>query len=79
VRQLLQHTGGRGLDEGDDEGCTALWGACIKGHVEVARCLLLAGADHTIADTDGETPRQVAERFGDSACVPMLEVSGPLY
>jgi ankyrin repeat protein len=76
VRQLLQHTGGRGVDEGDFHGCTALRWACIKGHVEVARVLLLAGADHTIAAHMGLTPRQVAELFGNSACVPLLEVSG---
>jgi serine/threonine-protein phosphatase 6 regulatory ankyrin repeat subunit B len=79
VRQLLQHTAGCGLDEKDDLGRTALRWACGLGHVEVARYLLLAGTDHTIADTDGETPRQAAEPSGNSACVPLLEVSGPLY
>jgi ankyrin repeat protein len=74
VRQLLQHMAGRGLDERDDYGCTALRGACSSGHVEVARSLLLAGADHTIAGSDGETPRPVAAAYGLPACVPLFEV-----
>jgi ankyrin repeat protein len=76
VRQLLQHMAGRGLDERDGFGYTALRWACIYGHVEVARFLLLAGADPTIADTDEETPRQAAARYGRPACVSLLEVSG---
>jgi ankyrin repeat protein len=76
VRQLLQHMAARGLDERDGGGYTALWWACIEGHVEVARSLLLAGADHTIAGNNELTPRQAAELYGDSACVPLLEVSG---
>jgi ankyrin repeat protein len=74
VRQLLQHMAGRGLDERDGRGCTALRWACSSGHVEVARCLLLAGADHTIAGSDGLTPRQVAAANWRPACVPLLEV-----
>jgi ankyrin repeat protein len=69
VRQLLQHTAGRGLDERDYHARTALWWACGRAHVEVARFLLLAGANHTIAGNDGLTPRQ-------AACLPLLEVSG---
>jgi ankyrin repeat protein len=76
VRQLLQHMAARGLDERDGYGYTALWWACIKGHVEVARSLLLAGADHIIAGNNELTPREAAELYGDSACVPLLEVSG---
>jgi hypothetical protein len=76
VRQLLQHMVGRGLDEGNDNGFTALWWACFNGHVEIARILLLAGADATITDRDGRTPRRAAELFGKPACVPLLVVSG---
>jgi ankyrin repeat protein len=76
VQHLLQHMAGRGLDERNHNGRTALWGACLNNHVEVARFLLLAGADPTIADTDEETPRQAAARYGRPACVSLLEVSG---
>jgi ankyrin repeat protein len=55
---------------------TALWLACKWGHVEVARALLLAGADHTIPDRDNEyTPRQIAEEEENRSCVELLEVS----
>jgi ankyrin repeat protein len=76
VRQLLQHTAGRGLDERDDLGRTALRWACGRGYVEVVRYLLLAGADCTIAASDGLTSRQAAAAYGRHACVPLLEVSG---
>jgi ankyrin repeat protein len=76
ARQLLQHMRGRGLDERDIDGWTALWAACFRGHVGVARALLLAGADHTIAAKGGLTPRQAAEESGRTECMALLEVSG---
>jgi ankyrin repeat protein len=75
VQQLVRHTGGRGLNEGNNEGYTALRWACGRGHVEVARILLLAGADHTIAGNDRVTPRQAAKRYNNFACVQLFEVS----
>jgi ankyrin repeat protein len=74
VRQLLQHTGGRGLNETDGWGATALWLACSYGHVEVVRALLWAGADRTIA-RNGVTPRQVAKKDKHADCVALLDVS----
>jgi ankyrin repeat protein len=74
VRQLLQ-VPECGLDDRSNDGCTALWGACRGGRVEVARTLLLAGADHTIASYDGQTPRQAAEQYGHPECKALLEVS----
>jgi ankyrin repeat protein len=74
VRQLLQHTGGRGLNEANRFGQMALWGACSNGHMEVLRALLWAGADRTIA-RDGVTPRQVAKKNGHADCVALLDVS----
>jgi ankyrin repeat protein len=76
VRQLLQHVTGRGLEERDDNGRTALWGACVQGHVEVARCLLLAGADYTIEDSYAVAAQQAALGHGRLACYRLLEVSG---
>jgi ankyrin repeat protein len=74
VRQLLQHTGGRGLNETNGWGATALWWACSYGRVEVVRALLWAGADRTIA-RDGVTPRQVAQNNRHAECVALLDVS----
>jgi ankyrin repeat protein len=75
ARQLLQ-VRECGLDEGNNDGCTALWGACLMGHVEILRALLLAGADHSIDEDGGWTPRQIAEEHGQTECVALLEVSG---
>lgn len=48
------------LDARDRNGRTALWWACDLYYLEVARMLLLAGADRTIADNQGVTPEQLA-------------------
>jgi ankyrin repeat protein len=45
----------------DVNGLTALHWACVKGRGEVVRALLLAGADHTVTDHEGRTPRAIAE------------------
>jgi ankyrin repeat protein len=75
VRVLLQHLGGQGLDERSTVGETALSLACERGYVETARALLLAGADHTIADYEGQTPLQTSREGGHDLCVELIEVS----
>jgi ankyrin repeat-rich membrane spanning protein len=79
VRLLLRSMGGdllvRVLDERTDDGRTALWYACRRGYADVVRALLLAGADHTIADNDDTTPLQVAQETQHHECVIMLQVS----
>lgn len=56
----------------DDYGCTALWWACRQGLRERARVLLMeGGADHTIVDQCGRTPKGVAMQ----SCVRLMEVS----
>jgi ankyrin repeat protein len=52
VRLLTQQLRGQSLNDVDIRDRTALWRACRYGHMEVARVLLLAGADHTIAAAD---------------------------
>jgi ankyrin repeat protein len=74
VRLLLRYMGGRGLDVRSDTRCTAVWLACFDGHADVARVLLLAGADHTLASTHGGTPRQVAQHYNRHPCVALIEV-----
>jgi ankyrin repeat protein len=56
TRLLLRHMRGEGLDDRDLNGTTALWWASCNGDAEICRALLLAGADHTIADNYGDTP-----------------------
>jgi ankyrin repeat protein len=77
IRLLLQHIRGRGLDARDEDGRTALWYACTRDHPEIARTLLLAGADHTIPNHTGSLGRQVAEAYGYQAAVALLDV-GPV-
>jgi ankyrin repeat protein len=61
VRLLLQHIGPEGLRERDVNGKVALHWACVEGHGEVVRVLLLSGADPTVTDSEGSTPRDIAE------------------
>jgi ankyrin repeat protein len=61
VKMLVQHMWGQGLDDGDDDGWTALHYAAYWGREEMLRCLLLAGADPSITDNEGRTPRASAE------------------
>jgi ankyrin repeat protein len=78
VRLLLRSMGGVGLNERDQDGRTALLDACTDGRAYVLRALLLAGADHTIADNDDTTPLQVAEEKEHHECVALLQVSTSL-
>jgi hypothetical protein len=75
VRRLLRD-GRTHVNARTFSGHTALWYACRYGRTEVAKVLLLEGkADPTIADNDGQTPKQAAEEDGYQACVQLLEVS----
>jgi serine/threonine-protein phosphatase 6 regulatory ankyrin repeat subunit B len=75
VRFLLEHLKGRRLDDGNCHGRTAFWWACSNGHTDIARVLLLAGADHTVADYDGTTPREEAEAEERYHCVELIQAS----
>jgi hypothetical protein len=66
VKVLVQHMGGQGLaDRSNASGRTVLHFAACLGHEEVVRCLLLAGADPTITENRGRTPRALAEQIDD--------------
>jgi ankyrin repeat protein len=76
TRLLLLHMRGEGLHERGENGYTALWWASNCRHAEICRALLLAGADHTIADNYGVTPRQAAQLGeDDNPCMAVFEVS----
>jgi hypothetical protein len=74
VKRLLWALGGQGLDAQTERGATAFWGACNAGDVDIARLLLLEGADHTIGDHDGVTARMQAESKGHEECVALIQV-----
>jgi ankyrin repeat protein len=75
VRMLAQHMGEEGLKETYANGRTVLHWAVEKGYHETVKLLLLAGADPTIADNGGRTPRALAEGEVERAeCVAAFEV-----
>jgi ankyrin repeat protein len=77
VCRLLQVVRGQGLKERSENGRTALHLACWGGAEEVVRALLLAGADTSVTDNKGMTPRRLAEARGHSKLVAVFEVSSP--
>ena len=77
VRALLDRTG-VDVDHVNDLGWTALLEAVILGdggaaHQEIVRLLLAAGADRTIADSQGVTPLEHARRLGFTRIAALLE------
>lgn len=63
------------LDLRDDwRGQTCLWFACCKGHGGVVRRLLQAGANPTIANTNGRSPMAISRQGRREECVMLLEV-----
>jgi ankyrin repeat protein len=56
-------------------GHTAVHAACLKRHVDILRLLLEAGADWSIASSDGSTPLDVVREKGFATCMEVLEVS----
>jgi uncharacterized protein len=71
VRWLLEN--GAAIDERDDAGRTALWGACARGEVPVVRLLMERGADPTIATEEFRlTPLMVASYEGYPEVVRVL-------
>ena len=51
------------LNEKDSSGCTPLWLAARTGNLKMVQLLIDAGADKTIADNEGFTPKDVASKF----------------
>jgi uncharacterized protein len=87
VRCLLGHHAVLvNINHQDVSGKTALWVACDYGRGEVARVLLEAGADPTVAKTDGTIPLDIARqphpdpatREGRRECEALLLMRGIL-
>jgi ankyrin repeat protein len=74
ARVLLQHMGEKGLQATDWERKTALHLAAKKGHGEIVRLLLFAGADHAVKDEKRNTPRALAAYWGKAECVAIFKV-----
>jgi ankyrin repeat protein len=56
VLRLAKHMGQHALETRDSEGRTPLYLACERGDWKWARHFLLAGADHTTTDHQGDRP-----------------------
>jgi ankyrin repeat protein len=74
VKRLWRALEGQGLNAQADTGATAFWVACNKGHADIARLLLLEGADHTVGGEDGTPAREAAEAKGHEECVALIQV-----
>jgi ankyrin repeat protein len=84
VQVLLKHTGGLHVSERNSEGRTALHLAATSSanglSSDMVRALLLAGADPSITDNEGRTPRQAAQQDAEhSACVETFEVRAQVH
>jgi ankyrin repeat protein len=84
VQVLLKHTGGFLVSERNSEGRTALHLAATSSanglSSDMVRVLLLAGADPSITDNEGRTPRQAAQQDAEhSACVETFEVRAQVH
>jgi ankyrin repeat protein len=64
VRLLLEH--GSDVNAADADGWTAINIAAHEGVAQIVELLLVAGADPTIPSDSGQTPRETAEREGNT-------------
>jgi ankyrin repeat protein len=78
VRFLLAHPSAAAalINRRTNHGRTALWYACERGYRDIVRALLEAGADPTIADNEGITPRAIAEETPPYLYQPSLRGEG---
>jgi len=63
------------IDAQNKRGETALWWAVRKGHMEVVKLLVEAGANPIMADNDGQAPMDIAQLQGYHQCIELLQVS----
>jgi ankyrin repeat protein len=80
VRALLRHTHSQGLNKRDADGRTALHLACVNDlfwqvDKDIVKALLFAGADPTVVNKYGVTPRRAARLKGQTEAVSVFEVS----
>ncbi|XP_037986348.1 ankyrin repeat domain-containing protein 42 isoform X2 [Motacilla alba alba] len=71
VRRLVR-SGVININERDDKGSTLLHKAAEQGHIHCLQWLVEMGADCDITNDAGETPKDVAKRFGHLAAVELL-------
>lgn len=67
---------GADVNAANNRGWTPLHAAAVRGHAEVAACLLQSGADVTRRNRAGRTPLQEAILNGRTAVAELLRRHG---
>jgi uncharacterized protein len=68
---------GANPDAGDTErGNTALMGVCFKGHADIAKSLVAAGADANVRNVAGQTALMMAVLFNQTEIIDLLLEAG---
>ncbi len=70
--KLLVEQGVVNVNERDERGATLAHKAAGQGHLEILQWLIEMGASMDLTTQSGETPKDVARRFGQLACLKIL-------
>ena len=70
--KLLVEQGIVNVNERDERGATLAHKAAGQGHLEILQWLIEMGASMDLTTQSGETPKDVARRFGQLACLKVL-------
>ncbi|ELU06087.1 hypothetical protein CAPTEDRAFT_176081 [Capitella teleta] len=70
--RMLVENGIVNINERDDKGSTPAHKAAGQGHLDVLQWLIEMGANMTITNVAGESPKDVARRFAQLAAVKLL-------
>ena len=70
--KLLVEQGVVSVNERDERGATLAHKAAGQGHMAVLQWLMEMGASMELTTQSGETPKDVARRFGQLACLKIL-------
>ncbi|XP_064615076.1 ankyrin repeat domain-containing protein 42-like [Liolophura sinensis] len=70
--RMLVENGVVNINERDEKGSTPAHKAAGQGHIQVLQWLVEMGANTSLTNNLGETPKDVARRFAQLACVKIL-------
>ncbi len=71
LKLLVEH-GVVHINERDERGATLAHKAAGQGHLAIIQWLIEMGASMDLTTQSGETPKDIARRFGQLACLKML-------
>jgi ankyrin repeat domain-containing protein 42 len=60
------------VNERDERGATLAHKAAGQGHIQILQWLIEMGASMDLTTQSGETPKDIARRFGQLACLKVL-------